>query len=195
MVNSYITDENAFSNGLTAQHISANLEKYEAARSGFFTLVVDDIDSISRAAYGGRDEIIPGAQQSIMLSVTKTSVPHFTVEVLRYRRGNEEVKFAGVPTFGEGSLVIDDMLGLETKNLLMAWQGLAYNIKTRKGGRMKDYKKTCTLCEYTQDYELIRSWTLFGCWISDVSEEDFDKENDGKRQIQAKLQYDRAELV
>jgi hypothetical protein len=60
---------------------------------------------------------------------------------------------------------------------------------------MKDYKKTCTLCEYTQDFELIRSWTLYGCWVSDISEGDFDKESNGdKRQITAKIEYDRAEM-
>ena len=57
---------------------------------------------------------------------------------------------------------------------------------------MADYKKTCTLVEYTQDYEQIRSWTLYGCWISSLSEDDFDKENDGKRQIRATIVYDRA---
>ena len=59
---------------------------------------------------------------------------------------------------------------------------------------MKDYKKNCTLIEYTQDFEQIRSWTLYGCWVSDIQEGDFDKENDGKRKITAKLEYDRAEM-
>ena len=79
----------------------------------------------------------------------------------------------------------------------MAGKGLAYNTKTRKGGRMADYKKTATLCEYTQDYELIRSWTLYGCWISKISEDNFNKAsgNDDKRSLSATLQYDRAEMT
>jgi hypothetical protein len=59
---------------------------------------------------------------------------------------------------------------------------------------MKDYKKTATLIEYTQDFEQIRSWILYGCWVQDIQEGDFDKENDGKRQITASIVYDRAEL-
>jgi hypothetical protein len=90
--------------------------------------------------------------------------------------------------------VVDDVVGMDTKSILMAWQALAYNVYTRKGGRMKDYKKTCTLIEYTQDFEQVRSWTLYGCWISDITEEDFNKEQDGKRQITAKIEYDRAEM-
>lgn len=195
----------------TAQHISGNLSSYEAARTGFFTLIVDDLDGIVKASYSGdkatapKTEVIPQAQEYLKLNVTQASVPHFSLAVLEYRRGNEQVKFAGVPTFDAGSIRVDDVVGLDTKSILMAWHALAYDIYTRKGGRMADwtdssgnlhkgYKKTCTLIEYTQDYEQIRSWTLYGCWISDIEEDPFDKTADDKRSIGATLQYDRAEM-
>ena len=188
------------SNSLSTQHISANLANYESARSGFFSLIVDDIDNIVKASFSGDREAatnndkIARAQEILKLNVIKAPVPHFTLKTEQYRRGNDVVKFAGVPDFESGNLIVDDVVGLDTKSILMAWQGLAYNVYTRKGGRMKDYKKNCTLVEYTQDFEQIRSWTLHGCWISSISEGEFDKENDGKRQITAKLEYDRAEL-
>ena len=189
------------SNSLSAQHISTNLANYEAARSGFFSLIVDDIDNIVKASYSGADvkeaaasEKIARAQEVLKLNVVKAPVPHFTLKTEQYRRGNDVVKFAGVPDFESGNIVVDDVVGLDTKSILMAWQGLAYNVHTRKGGRMKDYKKNATLIEYTQDFEQIRSWTLHGCWISNITEGEFDKENDGKRQITAKIEYDRAEI-
>ena len=188
------------SNSLSAQHISTNLANYEAARTGFFSLIVDDIDNIVSAAYSGdareaaNSDKIARAQEILKLNVIKAPVPHFTLKKLTYTRGNDQVHFAGVPEFESGNIVVDDVVGMDTKSILMAWQALAYNVHTRKGGRMKDYKKNATLIEYTQDFEQIRSWTLHGCWISDIQEGDFDKENDGKRQITAKLEYDRAEL-
>lgn len=188
------------SNSLSAKHISANLASYEAARTGFFSLIVDDIDNIVKASYSGdtRDaadsDKIARAQETLKLNVVKAPVPHFSLEVLKYKRGNDTVNFAGVPTFESGNIVVDDVVGLDTKSILMAWQALAYNVYTRKGGRMKDYKKNCTLIEYTQDFEQVRSWTLYGCWISSISEGEFDKESDGKRQITAKIEYDRAEM-
>lgn len=187
------------SNSLSAQHISANLANYEAARSGFFSLIVNDIDNIIRASYSGdpndaadSDKIGKQAQETLKLNVVKAPVPHFSIKAESYRRGNDVVKFAGVPDFKDGSITVDDVVGLDTKSILMAWQNLAYNVHTRKGGRMKDYKKNATLIEYTQDFEQIRSWKLYGCWISDIDEGEFDKENDGKRQITAKIEYDRA---
>ena len=189
------------SNSLSAQHISANLANYEAARTGFFSLIVDGIDNIVSAAYSGdpaaaadSDKIGPKAQETLKLNVISAPVPHFNLEVLKYKRGNDTVTFAGVPEYQSGQIKVDDVVGLDTKSILMAWQALAYNVYTRKGGRMKDYKKNATLIEYTQDFEQVRSWNIYGCWVSEVSEDEFNKESDGKRQITAKIEYDRAEM-
>ena len=189
--------------GLSGQHISTNLANYEAARTGFFSFIVNDIDGIIRASYSGdrtknnisESDRLANAQQYLKLNVVKADVPHFSLETLTYKRGNDTIKFAGTPTFESGSLVVDDIVGIDTKSILMAWQALAYDVYSRRGGRMKDYKKDCTLVEYTQDFEEVRSWKLYGCWISSISEDPFDKENDGKRQVTATIEYDRAEMI
>lgn len=191
---------------LNTTHISTNLRDYEAARNSFFVFEIDSnqLTNLYRPDFNpdtGKATIDEGtlydgakAAEAIRLNVVKASVPNFTVEVLEYRRGNDVVKFAGVPTFKDGSIVVDDVVGMETKNILYAWQYLAYNPSTRKGGRMKDYKKTCTLMEYTQDYELIRTWNLEGCFVTGIDEGEFDRESDGKRQLTVSIAYDRAEM-
>ena len=50
----------------------------------------------------------------------------------------------------------------------------------------------CPVCEYTQDYELIRTWTLEGVFITKVSDDEFNREQDGKRQLKVEFSYDRA---
>ena len=189
---------------LNTMHISENLAAYEAARNSFFVFYVDpaqltnlyspDFDPDSGEAKVEDGTRFDGqiASDALRLNVVKSSVPNFTIETHEYRRGNDVVKFAGVPTFKDGSLTVDDVVGLRTKDMLYAWQYLAYNPITRKGGRMKDYKKTCTLIEYTQDYEQIRYWTLYGCFVTGIDEGDFDRENDGKRQMTVAISYDRA---
>lgn len=188
------------SNSLTAAHIVSidNIANYEAARSGFFSLIVDDIDNIVKASYTGDHnsaadaDKISKAQEILKLNVTNAPVPHFSLQKLSYRRGNDVVNFAGVPEFQDGEITVDDVVGMDTKSILMAWQGLAYNVHTRKGGRMKDYKKNATLVEYTQDFEQVRSWTLYGCWISNITEDPFNKEQDDRRRVRATIVYDRA---
>lgn len=189
-----------FDPSLSTTHISTNLKNYEAARTGFFVLIVNGIDNIVKASYSGDPQAasatdrIARAQEYLKLNVVKADIPHFTLKDHEYRRGNDVVKFAGVPTFNAGKITVDDVVGLDTKSILMAWQGLAYNVHTRKGGRMVDYKKEATLIEYTQDYEQIRSWNIHGCWVSEISESSFDRTNDGPRQLEATIQYDRAEM-
>ena len=188
--------------GLSTAEISAsiseNLSSYEAARSGFFILVVDGLDDLLKPDYKGEAENaedsdrIKKAQETLKLSVTKCPVPHFEIATNEYRRGNDVVKFAGVPTWNGGTITVADYVGLDTKSLLMSWLYKAYNPHTRKGGRMKDYKKTCTLLEYTQDYQLIRYWTLEGCFITGIEEGDFDRENDEVRQLTVSISFDRA---
>lgn len=201
--------ESTWDKSLNVAHISNDYEHYEAARNSFFVFVVDpseltnlkhpDFDASGMAEGQTIEELdlndrFDGQQASdyIRLNVLKASVPNFTVEVKEYRRGNDVVKFAGVPTFAEGSITVDDVVGLHVKDMLYAWLYLAYDPITRMGGRMKDYKKTCTLVEYTQDYKQIRKWTLEGCFITGITEGEFDRESDDKRQLQVAIAYDRA---
>ena len=189
---------------LNTTHISSNLNQYEHARSSFFVFEVDpnelnnlihpDFDTSSGEA--GVSDRYNGQQASdyLRLNVVKASVPNFTVTTHEYRRGNDVIKSAGVPTFSEGSITVDDVVGLHVKDMLYAWLYLAYDPHTRKGGRMVDYKKTCTLYEYTQDYKLIRTWTLFGCFITGIDEGEFDRNNDDVRQLTVAISYDRSEM-
>lgn len=188
----------AFDESLNTTHISTNLRNYEAARSGFFTLVVDDLTNLLKPNFKGEAEEatdadkISNAQTVLKLNVVAATVPQFTLGTEEFRRGNDTVKFATTPTWDSGSLTVDDIVGLDTKSLLLSWLYLAYNPHTRKGGRMADYKKTATLCEYTQDYELIRTWTLEGVFITKVGDDEFNREQDGKRQLKVEFSYDRA---
>jgi hypothetical protein len=69
-----------------------------------FTLIVDDLSNLLKPDYSGErdaatesDRITTG-QEVLRLNVTKCPVPHFEVGVEEYRRGNDVVKFATVPT-------------------------------------------------------------------------------------------------
>lgn len=183
---------------LNTTHIVSDIANYEAARSAFFTLIVDGIDNMLKPNYTGTEEAaqesdrIALGQNKLRLNVVKAPVPNFSVGTSEYRRGNDVVKFATIPTWRDGSLTVDDVVGLDTKSVLMAWLYQAYNPNTRKGGRMANYKKRAQLCEYTQDYELIRTWNIEGIFITGLEEGDFDRENDGKRQITANFVFDRA---
>ena len=181
---------------LGTYHISSNPADYELARSNFFTFIVDDIETLVRSDFGLEEpeesDFLRGGQEALKLSVNKSSIPHFDIGVIEMRRCNSVIKYAGNPTFPEGSLQVQDFVGLKVKSILMAWQALAYDVVNDKGGRAADYKKKCTLIEYTHDHEKIREWELVGCWISSIKEDEYDVSSDSDRKIDCVVQYDRA---
>lgn len=208
-------------NRLGTYHISSGIQDFESARSNFFTLIVDDLDDLLYPQYSytgenadneyitrtGNIKNERSGQDIIKLSVNKMFVPHFNLNVLEVRRGNSVVKFTDTPTWDAGTIELQDFVGLETKNVLMAWQALAYDVNSDTQGRAGDwienegsdneirhrgYKRKCTLTEYSPDFEKIRSWDLIGCWISNISESPFDVEATGARSLSVTLQYDRA---
>ena len=131
---------------LGTYHISQNIQDYESARSNFFTLLIEDLGDLvyPQFAYTGENEdneYVTGkntgrtAQDIIKLSVNKSFVPHFDLGQIEVKRGNSVVKFADVPTWQSGTLDFQDFVGLETKNVLMAWQALAYDVITDTQGR------------------------------------------------------------
>ena len=94
-------------------------------------------------------------------------------------------------TFGNGSIPINDYIGVNTKEILLAWQNLSGNVYTEKVGLAEDYKKECYLIEYTPDFQVVRRWILHGCWISGISEDPYSSDNgDSKRTITATIEYD-----
>ena len=179
-------------------HLADNPQLFEIQRNNNFEFIVTDIDGILRAGAIGTEKNAKfnNAQEMLRLSVTKAFVPHFTQEVVQIKRGNTTLKYAGVPTFSEGQLDFNDYIGADVKSILMAWQNMSCNIQTEKVGALDvtPYKKNCYLIEYTPDYRKVRTWRLYGCWISSLSEGEYTSDNGDKHQINCTIQYDRAEI-
>ena len=106
------------------------------------------------------------------------------------------MKAAGIPSFNEGELVIKDYMGADGKSILLAWQNLSYNVKGQTIGHMSRYKKDCYLLEYSPDYSrIVRQWILHGCWVSGISQDAFNVEEGGERNVSAKIEFDWAEQM
>lgn len=182
--------------GLSAYHLGSTHRAYQPAKKNFFEFIVEDLTKLLKPGVEQElaqdSDYITDGQEVIRLTVNKAPVPHYELNEIEIRKGNSSVWYAGTPTFSEGTLEVDDMIGANSKAVLEAWQNLAYNVLNDQGGRGINYKKNCTLIEYTSDHVKVRSWKLIGCWIKGISENDYDKESDDLQRIQATLRYDRA---
>lgn len=181
-----------------AYHLADNPKIFEVQRGNNFEFVITNINDIRRAGAAADDSTakFSNAEEILTLSVAGAPVPHFTQEPIKLRRGNSEIKYAGVPTFNSGKIVFNDFVGAETKDILMAWQNLSYNVEDETVGCLmhRNYKRDCYLIEYAPDYHKVRTWKLFGCWISGIEEEDYSHDSTGNKKINVTIEYDRAKI-
>lgn len=175
---------------LGTYYLTDNPKHYEIQRSNNFVFYVNGLSNSfnivnNKYAQENADDIIK-------LSVNKASIPHFEQSVITVKRGNNAMKFAGVPEFSAGEISLNDYIGAGTKDVLLAWQSKSYDVRTEKVGLATDYKRDAYLLEYTPDYQLVRTWKLMGCWISNLSEDAYSHDSADKHQINATIQYDKA---
>ena len=183
-------------NEFGAYHIADNPELYEPARVNNYQLIITGIDSLLKAgvdeATAQETDYFKNAQEVIRVSVESTAVPSFDINVLEVKRGNSVTKFAGTPTFSESDIKLVDYMGAKTRDIMYAWQALAYDVRSEKISKSTKYKKDCILVEYSPDYnEVLRTITLKGCWVSSVKADDFDNNSDDIRKVEATLVYDK----
>lgn len=180
-------------------YLANNPKHYEIQRNNNFTFYVDFSDDFLK-----QDDVLrtinqvaadkTNTSQILMVSVSSAFIPHFTSNAIELKRGNNTMKFAGVPTFSNGTIQFDDFIGAGTKDILMAWQRKVYDVRTEKVGLASDYKHDAFLIERTPDYQVVRTWRLYGCWISSLQEDDYSHDNNEKHNIKCTIEYDKASI-
>ena len=177
---------------LGTYYLADNPTHYEIQRSNNFVFYVEGLNDKGYLDIPQNTYAQSNASDVIRISCSKAFVPTFTQSVIQLKRGNNTLKFAGTPEFSNGQLQLNDFIGAGTADVLYAWQQKAYNTLTEKVGLVTDYKKDAYLLEYTPDYQLVRTWKLFGCWISSLSFDEYNHESNEKHNVTATIEYDKA---
>lgn len=178
-------------------YLANNPKYYEIQRSNNFMFYINfeagfldtDIKLKESNSYAAN---IANTSDILRVSVDSSFVPHFSTQAIELKRGNNTMKFAGVPSFSNGQIKFTDFIGAGTKDILMAWQRKVYNVETEKVGLASDYKHDAFLVELTPDFQTVRTWKIIGCWPSALSEEDFSHESNDRHAITCTIEYDKA---
>lgn len=191
--------------GVGAYHLASSPELYEVQRDNNFMFEI----SLTTNTYGDevklrragtldtdRDQVkyFANPDEIIRVSVNKASVPTYSQDPIEVNRGNTSIKYAGKIKFSDNiPIQLYDFIGAEVKDILVAWQSLSGNPYTEKVGHASDYKKEAFLTEYTPDYQIVRRWHLYGCWLSSLSFGDYKYEGGADVvQVNANVTYDKA---
>ena len=177
-----------------AYHLAENPYLYEPQRSNNFELHVPGLANILRPGMlaADTDATIPNADEIFKFAVVSTNIPHFSQQPIHVQRGNTEFKAAGRIVFGENQVVVNSLIGVNSKEILMAWQRLSGDPEKETVGLMSEYKKDAYLIEYDPSYNKVRQWIVKGCWVSAISETGYNNENNEKMVLTATIQYDKA---
>lgn len=178
-------------------HISNNPALYESSKNNAFDLIIDaslDSDLLMAgvdSSVASEDDYLNGAIDVIRMAVEESSIPHPKIGVNEVKRVNTTSKYAASVSYDEMSIKCTDFVGARVKDYLLAIQRQVYDELNDVVNLASEYKHDWTLVEYTGDLNnVIRKWTLKGCWISSISEENF-SQNDGTRSISVTVQFDR----
>lgn len=151
---------------------------YDPQRPGHFKFTCPDVEGMER----------------LELAIDASSIPFMSQDKLTIRRGATEINFAGSMHFQDQSLRVIDYIGLDDVDVLLGWQKLSGDVDTQKVGLARDYKKTGFLTLYDPNFNPVRTWTLKGCWISGLSEDELDMQKGAsdKMNINCTITYDMA---
>lgn len=189
----------AIEKGLSIYHMTSDPGRYEVQRKNTFEFVIPNLGDLLRAGANGTEKnaYLKNVGEIIRLGVSASAVPHFSQEPIQIKRGNMTMKYAGVPTYDAKNFKFRDFIGINVKEALMAWQNLSFNADTGDVGSLvnTDYKKDCYLIEYGPDFKnIIRTWKMYGCWISGIDEDGYSYDDGDKNEISATIQYDVAKI-
>lgn len=176
-------------------YLADNPSKYQPVRTNNFRVFVYGLEHLLRAGEDeeNEDSYIEGASEVLEFSTESFSIPSFSQATIDVNRGNSQVHFAGKASFESGnSLQIYDFYSGDGKSVLYAWQRLSYDVLNDTIPSSTKYKKKMVILEYLPDNTLIRSWTLYGCWVSKVSESDISYGGGDQKKVTATIVYDRA---
>ncbi len=171
------------------QHM-VNNDYYEPQRTNNYEVQIIGLEGI-KDMRGRSISQSSTAGDIITLSTASFEAPSISVDPITVRYGNSSIKYAGVPSFGDASIVINDYIGLNTEKILTAWYGQVYNPIDEIIGYATDYKRRAYLIEYDTKYVQARSWIMEGVWPQNLNLGSYSAEGGSQRQITMTLIYDR----
>ena len=183
-----------------ASHLFINTDNgFEPQRTNNFEMSITGLSNLKPA--GGGDyspkvrAMLNNMSDDLVLSIKNGFTPQEKISVLPVPYGNSEVKFAGRPTYDEGSIIWNDYYDKDIELLLKAWQMAAFNPQNGAVCDAKNYKLEAIMTMYSPGYTVARRWLIHGCWLANVNGDDLGNENNSIRTLSAQFVYDWAQRM
>lgn len=141
----------------------------------------------------GDEKKILDARKYITLAVKSVDAPDLAVNTLEIPHGNTKVNIAGqVNSKQTGTMVVNDYIGANTKEILFNWMSLVNNPYTGQMGWAANYKCKAQCIKYSPDGALLDGWVYTGFFPTSVGEDNMSKDGSNINTITVQYAYDLA---
>lgn len=129
--------------------------------------------------------------EDLSFLVTSFSLPKETTDTFKANYFNDSVNLTGKTNYSEAQLVIKDAINYDTEKQFLKWRLRVFNPQTGKVGYAEDFKCNATVSEFSPSGDVVREWTLIGCFPSAVEYGDLTYEDAGEKSISVTIMYDK----
>ena len=194
-----------YTNTLASSLFMTTENGYEPQRTNNFEFSVTGLDTLTKAGYSKIDghtngysqkiaEVLESSDlaQELILSVNSAFTPRVSLSQLTIQYGNTQTKYAGIPSYDNGTIAYNDFYDKDTELILKAWQYAAFDEETGAVGDAENYKKTAYLTMFSPSGRKAGRYKFIGWWVADVNGDDFSNDGNNIRRLSATIVYDKA---
>lgn len=171
-------------------HIANDPAKYRPAMTNTFRITIPGLEGAADITNEEEGATL-GEDTAVVLRVSNENFQEPTLNqgTVQIKRENLTIEFPGQMDAFSSTSSFTCFIDADTYGRLYAWKCQAGNHETGVVGDPQDYWKTVTVEHLTGKGELIGTWTLYNCWISQLSGATFDNNSAQVKQVQITLRY------
>lgn len=164
--------------------------KYRPSMTNNFRVTIWGLEGTADKVSEEEDATL-GEDTGLVLKISNDSFvePSFSQQSVTIKRGNLSIEFPSQMDAFSSTANFTCFVDADTYGKLYTWKCLSGDHETGEVGDPSDYWKTVTIDHITGKGELIGTWTLNNCWISNLQGVTFDQSGSSVKTCQVTLKY------
>lgn len=173
-----------------AFHISNNPAKYRPAMGNNFRVTIPGLEGILDKTSEEEGALL-GEDTALTLKIANETFqePTLSQQTVAVKRGNLTIEFPGQIDAFQSSSTFTCFIDSDSYGKLYAWKCQSGDHETGDVGDPQDYWKTVTIEHLTGKGDLIGTWTLYNCWLSNLTGVTFTNNSAEVKTVSVTLRY------
>ena len=175
--------------------IADKIESYRPDMTHTFRMTILGLGGASDVSNSTPGAVLDEENSSLVLTIANDSFQEPTLRqgTVSFKRANLTIEFPGQIEAFSSTSKFTCFIDSDSYGKLYAWKCQSGNHETGEVGDPRDYWKDVTVEKLTGKGELVGTWHLHNCWLSELSGETLDNNTANIKTCTATLKYFRPE--